>query len=310
MNFKPIRTATIRGNQPLLFNLYLHIRNREVLYIKKNDPIEKERLDRLKANKVKQVFIEDNAEGSYLEYIKANLNRLEDKTIPLEERSSIIEGQAISAVEDVFENPEKKETYDNGKMVIDKYVSFISNNKNAMGHLVNLKSSDFNSYQHSLNVSSLSIGLAMKMNVTDKKELDLLGMGALLHDIGKTKLPIDITKDIHTYNEEELIEFKKHPEVGADILRKGGFADRRVVLLVEQHEEYIDGTGYPKGLKKSQMDPLAHFISLANTYDRYITFSETTPKEAMKNIAIDKVGLFQLDHIKNLRNLLVEQGVF
>ena len=110
MAFIPIRTKTIRGNKPLFFNLYLNIREREVLYIKKNDPIEEERLQRLKNKKIKKVFIEADAEENYLKYLEANLNRIEDKSIPLAERSSIIEGQAMCAVEDVFENPEKRET--------------------------------------------------------------------------------------------------------------------------------------------------------------------------------------------------------
>jgi putative nucleotidyltransferase with HDIG domain len=310
MAFIPIRTKTIRGNKPLFFNLYLHIRDREVLYIKKNDPIEEERLQRLKEKKIKKVFIEADAEENYLKYLEDNLNRINDKSIALEERSSIIEGQAMCAVEDVFENPEKKETYEYSKNVVDKYVSFITENDKALGNLLNLETDDFDSYQHSLNVSSLSIGLALQKGITKKKDLDPLGMGALLHDIGKTKLNIDPKKEISTYSEEEMTELKKHPEVGAELMGRGEFVDRMVITYILQHEEHVNGTGYPKGLRGSQISPLTQFISLANTYDRYITFFKMTPKEAMKKITIEKVGLYNLDQIENLKKLLIEQGVY
>jgi len=310
MAFIPIRTKTIRGNKPLFFNLYLNIREREVLYIKKNDPIEEERLQRLKNKKIKKVFIEADAEENYLKYLEANLNRIEDKSIPLAERSSIIEGQAMCAVEDVFENPEKRETYEYSKNVVTKYVSFISENDKALGNLVNLQTGDFDSYQHSLNVSSLSIGLALQKGINKKKELDSLGMGALLHDIGKTKLNIDPKKEIGTYSEAEMIELKKHPEAGAELMSKGGFVDKDVLTYILQHEEHVNGSGYPKQLRGSQIAPFTQFISLANTYDRYITFFKMTPKEAMKKITIEKVGLYNLDQIENLKKLLIEQGVY
>jgi len=310
VKYIPVRTATIRGNQPLFFNLYLKIRNREVLYIKKDDPIEESRLTRLKDKKVKKVFIEEDSEPRYLEYLEFNLKRTDDKSISIEERSSIIEGQARCAVEDLFENPENRETYHYSKKVVDKYVGFISHNEKAMGHLVDLQSHDFNSYQHSLNVSSLAIGLAMQKGKYSQKELEELGMGALLHDIGKTKLDIDPSYPIEDYSESEIEELKKHPSIGASLLERGNFASPMIVKYVLQHEEHINGTGYPEGLRGSQILPMTQFISLANIYDRYITFYKLTPREAMKRITVDKIGLFNLDQINNLKKLLIEQGVY
>ena len=175
---------------------------------------------------------------------------------------------------------------------------------------MNLQTGDFDSYQHSLNVSSLSIGLALQKGINKKKELDSLGMGALLHDIGKTKLNIDPKKEIGTYSEAEMIELKKHPEAGAELMSKGGFVDKDVLTYILQHEEHVNGSGYPKQLRGSQIAPFTQFISLANTYDRYITFFKMTPKEAMKKITIEKVGLYNLDQIENLKKLLIEQGVY
>lgn len=309
MDFIPIRTATIRGNQKLFFNLYLKIRDREVLYIRENDPIEEERLEKLKDKKVRKVFIEADSEPNYLKYLEVNLKRIEDQNISIEERSSIIEGQAKTAVEDLFDKPESKQTYDYSKNIVDKYVGFMADNDNAVGQLLNLQDYDFDSYQHSINVSSLAIGLAIQNGETKKSVLENLGMGALLHDIGKTKLNINPAKPLEEYNEKEMEDLKKHPRVGEEILKSAGFANHEIIKYVLQHEEYIDGSGYPQGLRGSQLDFFTQYISLANTYDRYITFYKLQPKEAMKKITIDKVGLFKLEQINNLKKLLHSQGV-
>ena len=118
---------------------------------------------------------------------------------------------------------------------------------------------------HAMNVSVLSIllGRALKF---EEPQLASLGMGALLHDIGKLELPDRLRwRDDHAPAVERRL-FQGHAAHGVALAKKMGLpAD--VVEVIGQHHEHADGSGYPSGLKGEQIKPLARVVGLVNQYD-------------------------------------------
>jgi PAS domain S-box-containing protein/putative nucleotidyltransferase with HDIG domain len=110
---------------------------------------------------------------------------------------------------------------------------------------------------------SLKIGAELALN---EEQMEHLKFAALLHDVGKVGVPIHILLKKGKLTEEEWNAIKEHPKKGADIVRQlSGFED--VALIIEQHQERIDGKGYPLGLKKDQIKKEATIISVVDAFD-------------------------------------------
>lgn len=108
-------------------------------------------------------------------------------------------------------------------------------------------------YVHSLNVTVLALTLAKSLDMSEKDARDL-GVAAIFHDIGRGS--DSIYKSF----------LNQHCENGARMLLEAGFPER-IARIVLQHHEHVDGSGYPKHLMSTQIDPLARLLALVNAYD-------------------------------------------
>ena len=118
---------------------------------------------------------------------------------------------------------------------------------------------------HSLRVRSYSlrIGKAMRLN---RKDLAILGEGALLHDIGKIGVPDGILLKPGPLTAAEWQVVRKHPEIGRRILEEVPFLQQPAKIVGAHHEKY-DGTGYPKGLAGDQIPLGARIFAVADAFD-------------------------------------------
>lgn len=149
---------------------------------------------------------------------------------------------------------------------VNRIIDELVYNKNVMVNMEDVRSIDSYTFSHSVNVCVLSIitGINLGYNQLKLKEL---GMGALLHDIGKTKVSQDIIKKPGSLSPEEFEEMKKHTVYGHEILKpypEIGYTARFIVLA---HHERFDGTGYPLGIKGKEIHDFARIVAVADVYD-------------------------------------------
>jgi putative nucleotidyltransferase with HDIG domain len=118
---------------------------------------------------------------------------------------------------------------------------------------------------HSRRVMEYSLGIAKHLKLPEN-DIHGLKMSALLHDIGKIGVSDIILYKESKISDKEFAVIKKHPEIGANILRAvGAFKD--LVPIVYHHHERFDGTGYPKGIYGEQIPLYARIISIADSFD-------------------------------------------
>lgn len=131
--------------------------------------------------------------------------------------------------------------------------------------LHNLRQIDDSTYAHSINVALISRMIGIWMNYSDK-DLDLLTLCGLLHDIGKCCVSSQIISKPAKLTPEEYIEVQKHTILGYELLKPMEL-DERVKNAALMHHERCDGTGYPMQLKDSEIDDFAAIVSIADVYD-------------------------------------------
>jgi HD-GYP domain-containing protein (c-di-GMP phosphodiesterase class II) len=138
--------------------------------------------------------------------------------------------------------------------------------KIAIGALTEISSTDSYAYAHSVDVCilSLEIGIALKY---EKSKLLKLGVGCMLHDLGKVKTPIEILNKTGelTYDEYEIL--KKHPRDGYYFARslQPDLEDSSALIIYRHHERY-DGSGYPLGLMEKDIDEMSSICAIAEVY--------------------------------------------
>lgn len=145
-------------------------------------------------------------------------------------------------------------------------VDIIETNKQIMLNIFDLKLYDDYTYNHSLGVATISIAIGTALRLS-RQELCELGLCALMHDIGKTKVPIEIINKPGKLTKEEFDIIKKHPALGAEFMAENHLVNDRVYEGVLSHHEKYDGTGYPNGVAGKDISLFGRIISVADVFD-------------------------------------------
>lgn len=305
MDYVSIRVSTLRGDQKIDFNAYVKINDKMILYLRRGDSFEGERLQRLKDKKLRKMYILTDEENTYRNYLQKNIEMAYDNSSnkDIQTRAEIIQGSQQSNTEEVFDNPDNVESYNYCKDAAGKYVNFIMSNAQATQTIMNMENTDKNIAHHGVTVSTLSIALAQKLGISDPKKTQLLTLGALLHDYGHHNSPLNLNQPLDKMSAEDKKIWNQHPHDGAQKVHDKKHFDQTVINIIAQHEETINGAG-PKGMREKEMDPLSVIVSSANAMDRLITFEGVPKAEAAKKLMIDHVGKHPLQHLQMLNDIL------
>jgi len=170
--------------------------------------------------------------------------------------------------------------------IVSDMIDSIMRNPYALPSLTKLKEYDEYTFNHQVNVCVLSLSVANKMGFSGH-ELENIGIGALLHDIGKMKIPPRILNKPGKLTDAEWLEMKRHTVYGVEILENSGLDDSSLTI-VENHHEKFNGNGYLRGLKGERIPIYAQLVSICDVYDalssRRVYKNAMLPHETMAQI--------------------------
>lgn len=194
-----------------------------------------------------------------------------------------------------------------GAELIDGMASDMVEQGSIVMHLMKTDEDDAFGYYHSLNVSVLSM-LVAKHEGMSVEEIRQVGVGALLHDIGKTKIPRSILMKKGGLTNAEQKIFEMHSQFGVEFVSKvDGFSELAKTVIAQHHEE-LSGGGYPQGLKGEKINNLARLVGLVNYYDNLCHNPDPgkslIPSEALAYLYKSKQKEFGSEYIQVLIRLL------
>lgn len=166
------------------------------------------------------------------------------------------------------------------KRVVQGIVDQILNEETSLIGLTTLRDYDEYTFTHSVNVCIFSVALGRKIGLTRLQLCDL-GLAALMHDIGKTGVPLDILNKPSSLTDEEWKVITDHPWLGVIALSKMRAMDisYRSIIVAFEHHKKTDLTGYPKHIRPRTLSILSKIVSVADGFDAATTRRayQTTP---------------------------------
>lgn len=167
--------------------------------------------------------------------------------------------------------------------VVEEMINCVSSNDDVIFGLSSVRCVDGELFEHSGNVCLLSLALGCALNF-NRKQLRELGLGALLHDLGKVFM-VDLMRKDGPLNKEEWERTKQHPQLGYDVLRKQFDVSLLSCHVAFQHHERLDGSGYPRGLRGEDIHDYAKVCAVADYWDA------VTPRPALPSLPRARGGI-------------------
>jgi len=138
-------------------------------------------------------------------------------------------------------------------------------NSDALLWMSEMRKKDEYTYSHSMDNCALGLAFGRHLGFY-KEDLRNIGMGLLLMDVGKVKVPDEILNKTTTLTKEEFIEMKNHVQYGVDILKKVSGINETIISIVSSHHERYDGSGYPNGLEGKRVPVQGRIASIIDCY--------------------------------------------
>ena len=204
-------------------------------------------------------------------------------------QAKVTHKRARTQIDTMFQDARMGRSIDvsGAKEVVSGMVDSIVRNPDAQLWLSNLRKRDEYTAIHSLNVCIFALSFARYLGF-NTEEMNEIGIGALMHDIGKMRVPLEILNKEGKLTEEEREIVKQHPQHGLDILKDSEGLPPSTMHVVYSHHERKQGNGYPQGLVETQIHLFSRIVAIVDVYD------------AITSDRVYHHGMNTLDALKNM----------
>lgn len=253
----------IKGNEIISKNIYNQF---GALILPKGQRLEARMKNRLTENGVFFVYIKDDVPKKNKDSRNAEESSSE-KLISAEEKIEKLKQDTLSKLPNIFNELLDKNIKVLGDLmdVVDEMVGDILESEIINTNLYEINNYDDYTYVHCLDTAIMSIFLGKAISL-NPNVMRTIGISAILHDIGKTKISNNIINKKGKLTPEEYNIVKQHPKLGFDALIESGLRDPGILYGVLHHHERYDGKGYPSGLKGKDINYIAKIISVCDVY--------------------------------------------
>lgn len=316
-DYLPVRISTLKEGIPLGFDLYIELPHRLLMFVRGDYDVEADRLSSLKSKKVRKLYIKESDEENYQQYIDRCLELVaNDPAISTEEKTKVVIGASEATAERLYENPEKKGSYQAAANTSVNLSKVLKSNGDLLksifdhGEASQFKDHDSLMHRHSVNTATLCISFGEFLGLASE-QIEALGIAGLYHDVAYGKSASDIQKlffkPINEMSLDEQKVYKMHPEIGRNFLSEKDFVNPLVLELIFSHEEKNQGNGFPRALKS--LDPLQEIISISAYYDRSLTCLGRSRGQVFEEFSTEQLGNYQLETIKKFKNFIKKSGL-
>jgi response regulator RpfG family c-di-GMP phosphodiesterase len=265
--YLPIATASLSRASILEFDLYLRRAGSTYteLYRSASYPLKSEDVERLKEDGVDRLYIKcENAEA-YKQYLCTQV--LSDPEAPATARVEALREATRAAFQEALGASDHDQLVAVALGFGGQMAQVVANEAMPFRDLFTTLEHDYYTFTHVCNVSVYSVMLAGQLGIVDAKEISQIAAGGLLHDIGKRHIPLNILNKAGKLTDDEWEIIREHPVSGFRELVEREDLSWSQLMMVYQHHEKMNGSGYPTGVFGAEIHPWARMCGVADVFD-------------------------------------------
>jgi len=299
-----------------IFDLYVRIgKDKYLKILHEGDTLAQERLSEYQAKKVTYFYFKTRDRGTYINFINTLLSKIINKsTVSPSTKMNLAQSMVDKFIEEIYTVGIKPALIEEGKQLSENIYQFVQSDRDLNFLLQNYVADEADTkYLHLFLVSFFSTIICKATDWAKRRTVDNVVMGALLHDIGKIKIPQELRlMDPNLMSPVQVEIYKTHPTLGVELLKKIPFITEPVLQIVEQHHETIDGSGFPSGLTSTKIYPLAKIVGLADHFTNLMLRQKLSPKDTLRRFLGDRKNIqrFEADLVLKLAQGFLDQDQF
>ncbi|VAX23763.1 Response regulator [hydrothermal vent metagenome] len=265
-NYLPINVYVIVSDTKPPFDIYAIEKEKPATVLEKDAFVGKDRFDELVERNI-EFFIHKDHKEAFRGYLLEHTQKSRDTAA----RAAFVREGAKLLIEDLAENPRSEKLINDSKKTIADLTQVVLDDPNSFRGLMKINSYDYYTFTHSVNVATLSIALAISVGVTKDDGLHDLGLGALLHDLGKTKINDKLINKPGKLTDAEYKTVTHHVTLGYEMLKENKSIPERAFHPLLEHHEKLSGRGYPNKLVADDIHLLGRITAIIDIYDALTT---------------------------------------
>jgi HD-GYP domain-containing protein (c-di-GMP phosphodiesterase class II) len=231
--------------------------NNGVIMLREGTKLTQQYIERIQYLKLPYIYIQDDiSAGIEIDEVISEETKLETRKALSDSIAKMKKGY-FDVNQDIVQN-------------VESIINDVTSNPRVMVSVQEIRNKDEYLHMHSINVCVLSLLIAKKRGYNDT-QLKHLALGALLHDLGKTKIDkIDPTTYRESYSEKEYDDYKDHVRLGYEMIKEIPNSSLLAANVALTHHEKYDGTGFPIGKKNEGIHEFSRIVAIANEYDNLV----------------------------------------
>jgi len=273
--FQCVSLFSIKPDEPLPFSVFVHYHGQFLIYRTPGQVFEVSKYNRFIYKRISKVYIPAQEMKFYEKYLRSKDEeediRLNDPMLTVEQRHNILTTRAITGVtRELFQSVDDSSFQQNTDIVIHHAKETVERvcSKPYLRIFEAIPEKSNTVIAHSIRVSLMSTYLAYQLGFVNAIPLEHIAAAGMLHDIGKTRLPL--SDDLELTEEDEAEVMHQHPQLSCEMLKQVPSVPEEVLRIIMEHHENKDGSGYPNKLRGRKMHGLSKVFVIANTFDNLV----------------------------------------
>lgn len=297
--FTSVKIDSFYKGNVTIFDHYIRLSAHSyVKILHKGDQFDEARIKKYaKEKNIEYLYFKTKDRQTYISFVNdlvtKSLASAQDNTT---ERISALRNISEKLIEEIYVAGIKPELIEEGKKIAENMYRFIQRDKGIVELMKQYEDYDPPALAHLFLTSFFSTVICQNLEWSTQRTVENVALGALLHDIGKLKLPVSLRELEPTQMSKAQLElFERHPLIGFEMLSNFSTISEPVRQIVYQHHELMNGEGFPNKLTGSKIYPLAKIVALANAFATHLTTHKVSPHQGIREFLSDREIILRYD---------------